>query len=299
MGWWLPLVRCPVSGDELALEEGNLEAGILRASDTVLRYPVIGGVPFLVPNVEHYLARHHDAVLASLAEVGLATKDTVERLSDFSKDVRTCAARFEDDWTDSEVDPSAPRFVVPQSDVGKCLGDLFAFDRSGGAKARMLQRFSDASPIATSIEIGVGAGNFVHALAECSTRTMIVDISPRAAFRMRGLPNVAPLVMDAEALAFAPAVADLVVAANLIDLVDAPLSFLTGVADVLRLDGQLLLTTPDPWPWEGASSLAAALFEHAGLRLESFEDDLPWLRDHGPRELQLFLVQLLSARRNT
>ena len=295
MGWWLDLVRCPVSGEPLLLEEGTLQSGMLRAQDTVLRYPVVAGVPFLVPNAEVYLSRHRDTVLAALAEAGRASEEAVARITSLAGAFRGSSIRLDDDWTETEVDGAAPRFAAPAGEAAEPLTQLLALARRSGAPARLRHHVAKLENLELTVEVGVGAGTLTRVLSEVSKQVLAIDISPRAAFRAVGLPNVAAAVMDAEALALAPASVDLLVAANLVDLLDAPFSFLNMAANSLREGGNLLLTTPDPWPWEGDSSLAAAMVEHVGLRLDVFEDDLLWLRDHGARELQVFVVQLLKA----
>jgi SAM-dependent methyltransferase len=90
-----------------------------------------------------------------------------------------------------------------------------------------------------------------------------------------------------------------VVAANVVDLLDDPATFLDEVALALRPGGRFVCTTPDPalGVSHGSDEALVDLIEAAGLRIVSDEDDLPWLRVHGPRHVQVYAVRKVVAAR--
>lgn len=289
----LPFVRCPVTGESLALVEGDDCDGILATVDDGFEYPVLGGVPVLIPDAAAFLARHRDAVVAALAEEGRASKGTIALLRELVDGVRGDDHQpFAEDWTASEVDSNAPGFTVPEGAAGQPVRALVA---QGDPWARV----AALVPITARdvVEVGPGAGTLTAHLAR-GRRLLLVDRSLRALFTAaRGERSAQLLLGEAEALPLAPESADAVVAANVIDLLGDPMPFLVRAAGALRPGGRLVLTTPDPWPWDEDPEAAEALFAHVGLTVETFDDDLLWLREHGPRELQLYRMQLVVARR--
>lgn len=289
----LPFVRCPVTGEPLALVEGDASEGILATAEGEHEYPVLGGVPVLIPDAAAFVARHRDAVVAALAEEGRASKATIALLREIVDGVRGDDHRaFAEDWTAREVDTDAPGFAVPEGAAGQPIRALVS---RGDPWARVAAAVPTASR--DVVEIGPGAGPLTAHLAH-GRRLLLIDRSLRALFTAaRGKTSAQLLLGEAEALPLAPESVDAVVAANVIDLLGDPMSFLTRAAGALRPGGRLVLTTPDPWPWEEDPEAAEALVAHVGLALETFEDDLLWLREHGPRELQLYRMQLVVARR--
>ncbi|MCB9618945.1 MAG: methyltransferase domain-containing protein [Sandaracinus sp.] len=289
----LPLVRCPVTCEPLSLVEGDESEGILATEEDGHEYPVLGGVPVLVPDAAAFLARHRDAVVAALAEEGRVSKATIALLHEVVDGVRGDDYQaFAEDWTAREVDTDAPGFEVPEGETG---APIRALVEQGDPWKRIAAAVPEGAR--DVVEIGPGAGPLTAHLAK-GRKLLLVDRSLRALFTAaRGKGAVQLLVGEAEALPLAPESADAVVAANVIDLLGDPMSFLARAATVLRPGGKLVLTSPDPWPWEEDPEAAEALFAHVGLTLETFEDDLLWLREHGPREIQLYRMQLVVARR--
>jgi len=300
VSWWLTVVRCPETQSRLVLEEGTFALGVLRNDDGSSRYPILGGIPFLVPEVGRYLARHREPVLATLAEHRAASSEALALVSRFTEGHRVDPARFDDDWTRSEEDPSAPAFDPGEGPTSMALRAVLAAARASGPLPRILDVLGEGS-LGRVAEIGPGAALLTRGLSSRAASLLAVDVAPRTAFRVPRLVDadvpVAAAVMDAELPGFAAESLDLIVAANVVDLLDDPLGFLAAAAGSLAEGGRLLLTTPDPWPWEGSPRVAEELLEHLGLELDRFEDDLLWLREHGPRELQVFRAQLVLASR--
>lgn len=294
----LELVRCPLSGDALTLVEGDADEGILSATladegAESAEYPILGGIPVLVPDAAAFLARHRDAVIAALAEEGRVSRATVALLHELVDGVRgDDYEAFAEDWTAREVDTKAPGFDLPEGDEGGLIRSLV---REGNPWPRIAAAVpAEARHV---VEVGPGAGPLTALLGR-ERQIVLLDRSLRALFTAsRHAKDAQLLLAEAEALPLAPQSTDAIVAANVIDLLADPMAFLSRASEVLRPGGTLVLTTPDPWPWEEDPEMAESLFAHVGLSLEVFEDDLLWVREHGPREMQLYRMQLLIARR--
>lgn len=294
----LALVRCPLSGAALALVEGDADEGILSAGlpgedAESHEYPLLGGIPVLVPDAAAFLARHRDAVIAALAEEGRVSRATVALLHELVDGVRgDDYEAFAEDWTAREVDTKAPGFDVPEGTAGELVRGLV---RQGNPWPRI----ADAVPAEARhvVEVGPGAGPLTALLGR-DRHVVLLDRSLRALFTAsRHAKGAQLLLAEAEALPLAPRSTDAIVAANVIDLLGDPMAFLVRASEALRPGGTLVLTTPDPWPWEEDPETAEAMLAHVGLSLDVFEDDLLWVREHGPREVQLYRMQLLVARR--
>ena len=286
-----PRLRDPIDLAPLSYVEGDAAAGILEGAGR--SYPTIGGVPFLVPDPAGYIASHRDAILAWIVEGGMATPASVEVVRRFSDDVRgVTAASFADDWTAAEGGATVAPFASGLANrLGSGLRDLLG--SLGDPRDVLVAAIEDAWYV---VEVGPGAGLLAERLADRDL--LLVDVSPRALTMARErAPKAAVAVMEAESLALAPGSVDAVIAANVVDLLADPLGFIERAAQALAPDGVLVMTSPDPWPWDGQRAVAEELLSHVGLELTRFEDGLAWPREHGPRELQLYLSQLVVGKR--
>ena len=297
----LDKLLCPLNRAPLSLAEGDEKVGVLAAGETpddVLSpgggsYPILGGLPIVVPDAAGYLAAHREAVLASLAEEGLADLKAVTLLRRFADGVRGGApVGFEDDWTAGEAAGEPAPFAAPDTDAGRAL-DAFLealpdpWERVAGS---LTHRHREV------LEVGPGAGALTKRLDDHGRRLWLTDLNPRALFAARRrAPQASLAVMDAEALAFADASFDGIVAANVIDLLAHPIELIAAAGPMLRPGGRLVLTTPDPWPWAGEEQHARELVGDHGMKLITFADDLLWPRFHGDREMQLFRLQPIVA----
>lgn len=286
-----PRLRDPIELAPLDYAEGDAAAGVLDGAGRA--YPTIGGVPFLVPDPAGYVAGHRDAILAWLVEDGLATPGSVEIVRRFSDEVRgAAAASFADDWTAAEAGANVPPFASGlASPLGSGLRELLG--SLGDPRDVLVEAIDDAWHV---VEVGPGAGLLAERLADRDL--LLVDVSPRALTVARErAPKAAVAVMEAESLALAPGSVDAIIAANVVDLLVDPLGFIERAAQALAPDGVLVMTSPDPWPWDEQRSGAEELLSHVGLELVRFDDGLAWPREHGPRELQLYLTQLVVGKR--
>jgi SAM-dependent methyltransferase len=268
-------------------------AGILLCPNPACQheYPIIDGIPIIVPalgpllaerGIEVLLREDLDPVLESL--VG----DAIGPGSWFDVLRQTVSTYAWDGWAD--LDPQE----APAA----------AFWPHPGATRRCLARLEDVlapadGPVLRALDLGCGAGRTSFDLAATHPQALVlgIDISPALLRLARGAAAgrvtyarrriglvydrrsfaVAPAgaervdfwACDAAALPFAAGFADLVVALNLLDCVASPRSLLAGMAGQVRPGGRLLLATPYDWSmratppeaWIGGHSQRAA---HAG-----------------------------------
>ena len=124
---------------------------------------------------------------------------------------------------------------------------------------------------------------------------IVTDLSLRAVLRTMAATDAAGVVADAEALPLAAGAVDAIVAANLIDLLEAPADFVAAAAAALAPSGALVLSTPDPGLGADDPDALTALLADAGLATELRARGLPWLRAHSPRHYQLYFSDLIVS----
>ena len=292
----LPGCRGRLAGDP----RGSARAAVLRCRRCRAPYPVLGGIPILVPDPAGYLASFHDAVLASLAEAGRASRDAVRLVADFAAAAPAQdRMRFGDDWVAAEVrGTSAP---LP-ADAPPELAALLALARRDPPH-RQLLALGGGHRFGATVEVGPGAGVLTAELRRRASSVLVLDLSLRSvlltlrrARRGRGSP-VAGVVADAADLPLASRRARTIVAAHVIDLLESPADFVGAVAAALPPGGRLLLSTPAPHHGDpdGDPRTLDRLLSRAGLRVEKTRDGVPWLREHGPRHVEIYVVRLVCA----
>jgi SAM-dependent methyltransferase/uncharacterized protein YbaR (Trm112 family) len=289
--WLTAVLACPVC------------LGPLAPAPDLLRcrrcgpYPVLGGVPLLVPEPARYCAAYHDALLAALAEHGLVGRHTLSVVEAFAQASGRPAEplRFGDDWTQAEVQGRGP-VALTHGPAAAPLESLWALGEAQGPRAWLLRQ---RLPEGLTVEVGCGAGALSEVLARRPGRLVVCDLSLRAVLvaRARTAGVAASLVAEAEALPLRRGVAQVVVAENLVDLLEAPLRFLSRVRDVLAAGGRLLLSTPAPELGAGDPASLTAVARRSGLEVLASDDGLPWLRQNAPRHLEVYLAQALLLRR--
>ncbi len=296
---WLPdVLGCALCGEALLFDP----RGVLACSECGAPFPVLAGVAVIVPQPEVWLAARRDAVLASLAEAGLAAPEVVELCDLFAGAGRGAEpARFADDWVAAETGEPWPE--VPDAHADS-FGDFVRVARDS-RPAALVPRLLAGQPPGAVLELGVGAGEVAAALAPAAERMIVADLSLRAVLRtLARVRAVAPglelagAVVDADAVRLRPESIDTVVAANLIDLLDYPEALIEEVAAGLRPGGRTVVTTPDPALGDPMDEdRLAPLIERAGLEIAADEPFVPWLRPHRDREWQVYFVRALLARR--
>lgn len=279
--------------------------GRLEAAAHLLRcaacgpYPVLGGVPVLVPDPSAWCADFHDAALAALAQHGEATREAVAVVEAFAEARRPEPRAFSDDWTPAEHEGAAAPALV-KGPAARALDGLLRAGREEGPAAWLARHAASAR---VALEVGCGAGERSEALARTAAALVVGDSSLRAVLQARaraarGDAEVTGVVLDAAALPLRPRSVDLVVAEHLVDLLDAPADFFARARQVLRPGGRLLVTTPEPALGFGDDGAAEGLAARAGFRVTERRDGLPWLRVNSSRFVECYLVQALALRRD-
>lgn len=288
----------PRSGGRLTLQEavttheGRLLYAFLREADGGGMYPVIGGVPILVPDPYAWCGVHRDAMLATLAEFGLVDHTGIMMARLFASQGKWTLAPFTDDWVLREDYPHRPPSGTEASDL---FSKFMEVAEKQPAQRALIEAVGEGGQL---LEVGCGAGLLAGKLS-CATH-WAADLSLRAVLRAAG-HGARPVVFDAESIPAVNDAFDTVVAANLIDLLDAPGDFLQEVMRVLKPGGRLVLTTPDPSLGQDededdqiGAGLADAIAE-AGLSIRTASDGLPWVRPHHERYFQVYFVRLVVA----
>ena len=284
---------------------GRLMSGQLGCTRCRTPYPVIGGVPLLLPRPDHWVASYRESILAALAEHGLASRAAVAA-------VQACAERaphaeplrFGDDWTAAEG--AALRRGWPQPEGSSAAAEFAAFLRTAAGASpdqHLLSLLPDR--LDTALEIGCGAGTLARPLRARAERLVLADLSLRAvlrslaaARRVRG-GEIAGAVIDAEHLRLRRGAVRTAVAAEVVDLLEQPGLFLDELAAGIPRGGRAVFATPAPDL--GDADAGADLFAHAvaasGFRVEAELDGIPWVRAHSARNYQVYFVRALLARR--
>jgi SAM-dependent methyltransferase len=252
-------------------------------------------VPVLVSDPFAYCRTYRDAILAAMAENGVADREAVAVVEAFAGDAHGPTESFGDDWTSHEAKGvDAPR---PVKGAGAAaLAKVMQVARDDGP-ARWLERKMGKAKVA--LEIGCGAGERSEVLASRVERLLVADLSLRAVFLARARASrqtaeVMGVVMDAEALPLKKRSLDLLVAEHVVDLLDAPADFFAQARAVLAKQGRLLVTTPDPALGSDEDDMVERLAVEAKLRVKERRDGLPWLRINSSRFVEVYLVQALE-----
>jgi SAM-dependent methyltransferase/uncharacterized protein YbaR (Trm112 family) len=290
-GWILDLVRCPQEDCAGRLSAGpqRAGAGLVHCRRCGMAYPVLAGVPVLVPAPAHWVAAYRDAVIASLAEHGAATDGALAVIDGFAAAGHGAEpSRFGDDWIEAPAG-------APPGAVGAALAALRAAAPPEAVLAELVP-----GPLGTVLDLGCGDGALAARLRRRCEQLVVADLSLRAVLRARRRAGAgtAALVVDADALPLAPRAFDAALAANLIDLVDDPAAMLDGLAAALRRSGRLALSTPEPGLGDPDDDPAVLrdLLAAAGLDLVDERDGVPWLRSHRPRYVQLYTCYVVLTR---
>lgn len=275
----------PDCGGALAVRARGLVLGCRRCPAI---YPVLAGVPVLVPSPPQYLASYRDAILATLAEAGAATREAVALVDQLAALApRSEPLGFGDDWTADEH--ARPRAATEDPTIAGWLAT--APDPAAAIAA--------AVPTAARVVLELGCGgNALAARLAARRRTVVVaDLSLRAVVRTMAATGAIGVVVDAEALPLARHAADAIIAANLIDLLEAPGALLAAIAAALRPAGVAIVSTPDPALGGDDDDLLAELLTDAGLTPHAWHRGVPWLRAHSSRHFQLYFAELVIATR--
>ena len=290
--WWSSALRCPRCG-------GGLEfAQHLARCSACGPYPVLGEVPVLVADPSTYCATFHDAILAALAEQGLADREVVAVVEAFAEGRTGVAQAFGDDWTTHEASGDAAPVPVKGA-ATRALSGLLRVAHDEGPASWLARRMR---PVKLALEVGCGAGERSELLGQHAERLLMADLSLRAVLRARARAarhdaDVAGVVMNAQALPVKRRALDLLVAEHVVDLLDEPFDFLTQAREALGKKGELLITTPEPSLGFGEDDALEQLAVRAKFKVKERRDGLPWLRVNSSRFVECYLVQALALTR--
>jgi hypothetical protein len=279
----LPTALRTVLADPVTHDRLHLEDGVLRARSGA--WPVLGGVPVLVPSVHAFVAARREGLIAALVDNGLWTEGDADLLAGFVAGARTTAPELE--VSDFLADEEGPVDVLPGPSAS--LVTLLT-------QARTLLPEQVAARVGRGrvLEVGCGAGTVTRRMRG---PRVVVDRSLRALLQACEDPDALPVVGDASALPVRSGVFATVVAANVVDVLPDPDTFLTEAHRVLRAGGRLVLSTPDPALGSTSDDTLELALVAAGFAIDEVLDGIPWVRSHGPRHHQLYVVRLVVATR--
>jgi SAM-dependent methyltransferase/uncharacterized protein YbaR (Trm112 family) len=285
-------------GDELESQDDDLITGSVECAECELSWPVLGGVPLMLSDPGAYLASYRESVLTSLVEVDRASPAALAIVDEFGSGYENEALRYGDDWTAEESGGSTPTLPA-SSPAQKHFAALVQANRECGLHATVL-KLLDNQRHDSIVEVGPGAGGLSRLLAERCDRLVLVDLSLRSLLRSQTAcagagAKVAAMVGDAAALELASDCAHAVVAANVVDLLEAPEPFLVSVSRWLVRRGEFILTTPDPSLGSESDDALADLVASLEYQIDEQADGIPWIRRHSARYSQLYWLQALRA----
>ncbi len=292
--WAFNVLACPRCGAGLT---GKPRKGstswVLRCGDCG-PYPVLAGVPILVPEPALWCATFHDAALSALAEADLASREAVHTLRAFAEAAPGAEpSRFSDDWTRAEALGSE----APALTQGPGTDALHELQRVAELQSPGLW-LEHRAPQGVVLEVGCGAGSTSELLASKRRKLLVGDLSLRSVLHAARRSSGVPLVLDAQALPIGARALDALVAEHVVDLLDDPEAFFTSAKVALAPTGRLLVATPAPAlsAPDGDESALQRLALTGGFSTEDSADGLPWLRVNTARFVEVYLVQVLALR---
>lgn len=284
--------------DALESEEQRLITGTLECAECSLSWPVLGGVPLMLPDPGAYLSSYRESVLASLVEHERASSAALKLVDEFCAGYSTEPMRYADDWTAHESRGGTPVIGAGTSALATFQA-LVDEDRSQGLRGTTL-KLLDSQRYDSIVEVGPGSGGLSRLLAERCDNLVLVDLSLRSLLCSQriaapGGAEVAAVLGDVGALEMASDCASAVVAANVVDLLEEPERFLVSVSRWLVRRGELILTTPEPSLGGDNDDALRDMMESLEYKIDELKDGIPWLRVHTARYSQLYWLQALRA----
>lgn len=288
-----------------AHDDEDLRSGLLRCRRCSAVFPVLGGVPVLLPAPELWVARHRDAIVATLFEEGETSQTVLQVLDGMCRAAGPVPREpFLDDWTEDEL---APNWPLPPSAAtfGSHAFQTFLGEADKRRPEQLIAEWAHHGRRGRAgwiADVGCGTGVVARALAPHARRLILVDHSLRAVLRARRACRTATrepdeshgLVADASALPFRPSSIDVLVAAQLIDLLEDPEAMLLGAARCLRKRGRVIVSTPAIELAENDGALVRQWLAACGLAVTR-RDTVPWVRAHDSRHYQVYFSEMFVA----
>jgi len=281
----LRLVRVLTEEGEPGEQGGeHVVEGLIQCSHAgcLREYPVIDGVPLLVPRIRAWLEANALQVLARddlTAETESLLGDALGPGSAFEVLRQQVASYAWDHWADRDPEETAadPTLAAPRTDAAPSA------DRAPGAAVRLLDRGLDlvregASPAGPVLDLGCAVGRTTFELAERRPDELVLGVDLHFAMlrlaarvlragvarwdrRRVGLvydrrqmevelpqrENVDFWACDATALPFPEGTFGLAASLNVLDCVASPRDALGSLAQVLRPGGRAVVATPYDW----------------------------------------------------
>jgi SAM-dependent methyltransferase/uncharacterized protein YbaR (Trm112 family) len=277
-----PLIIATVS----ARSDAEILEGILHCPGCQHEYPVLDGIPIIVPElakllgergIELLLRDDLDPMLESLFGDAIGP----ESWFDVSRQLQSTYA-----WDAyADLDPDEERISGgPESGaIRRCLGQILGLDEAENTIRRVLDigcaagrsSFDLATAHSNALVLGIDLQLALLRIAQRAAgghvsyprrRIGLVYDRRRFAVELPDADRVDFWACDATALPFPVASADLCVGLNLLDCVPDPRQFLVGLAAVTAPGGRIFLATPYDWTtratplphWLGGHSQRAA-----------------------------------------
>ena len=311
----LEVLACPNEGGRLAMvrggatRDGGLVVGLVQCSRCRHQYPVLGGVPVLVPNPSHWVSSYREAVLAALSEAGAANRKAVDLVNAFASHAPNAEPmRFADDWGEAHVlaAPAEGVTIVDHGTPARAFANFVEMARGRGPCETLLSMLEDRA-LGTVVEVGSGAGTFARAIRKRAKRYVVCDLSLRAVFkslitarRTRG-SLMGGAVVDADRMRLRSGSVNTVVAAQLVDLLADPEDFFEAMSRALKRRGRFGIVTPGPDLGSGTNGEWALrhVMEQVGLYITDEKDGIPWIREHSARYFQVYFALAMVAERGS
>lgn len=247
--------------DDHGIIQGMLQC---TANTCSQEYPILDGIPLLVPNVRSYLADNLpyittrddltepiESILGDAAGPGTWFDSSRQHLSTYA-------------WDNyADLDPDDPAADVEPGSVIRCLergiqlmGSAVeppVLDVGCGAGRTAFELAARTDGLVLGVDLNVSLLRLAHRIARTGVvrypRRRVGLVYDRREFHARfdGAERVDFWACDAMALPFSSARFATLVGMNVLDSVASPIAFLGSVQDVLSSGGHAILSTPYDW----------------------------------------------------
>jgi SAM-dependent methyltransferase len=286
-------VRAGVGSHKLVLaqvaaeQDDDVLAGILHCGNAACRmeYPVIDGIPVIVPELRSLLAeRGIELLLRDDLDPALESLlgDAIGPGSWFDTLRQSVSTYAWDSWADLDPAETTADDMPPPGGGRRCLERLLQMAGPvdamrvidcgcGGGRTTVALAERQAGALVLGVDLGLSVLRLARGAMQGRVRyprRRIGLVYDRRDFPVRpsGAERVDFWACDALALPFAGGAVDLAVALNLLDCVAEPRQLLAALAALVRTGGRILLSTPYDWStratpmetWIGGHSQRAA-----------------------------------------
>lgn len=320
-----------VVAERIDMRAGVVWQGMIHCSNKSCwtEFPVIDGVPVIVPDVEQYISNAHTQILArpdlSSPLRGLIG-DALGQGTPFDADrqhLSMYAHAHYDDWSGAGEDADMPRIMARALALSGAEIAGAALD-IGCSVGRGAFEFAPSHDLALGVDLNFAMLRLAQALL---VEGRVVLESRRIGLVYDPVEIVLPAEAEAERVDFwaadaitLPFTADrfaTVGAINLVDCIAAPVNMLHEAARVTSPGGRAFFTTPYDWaetvtdksiwfgghsqrgPWQGrGEDVMLGTLAEAGFEILAEDRAVPWhLRIHA-RSLMRYEMHMVGCRRS-